>query len=82
MPCSRARWRRLWRQQIQDYLIATVQNVRTLIRHGQGGGSVQSAQCVKGVLVSFRTAQGLHIDRKGVDIGTSNASIEMVFHLN
>jgi transposase len=29
---KRARWRRLWRQQIQDYLIATVQNVRILLR--------------------------------------------------
>jgi len=27
-----ARWRRLWRQQIQDFLIATVQNIRTLVR--------------------------------------------------
>jgi len=31
---KRARWRRLWRQQIQDYMIAAVQNVRILIRHG------------------------------------------------
>jgi hypothetical protein len=31
---KRARWRRLWRQQIQDYLIAVVQNIRILIRHG------------------------------------------------
>ncbi len=31
---KRARWRRLWRQQIQDYLIATVQNVRILLRNG------------------------------------------------
>lgn len=31
---KRARWRRLWRQNIQDYLIAAVQNIRTLIRHG------------------------------------------------
>ncbi len=30
---KRSRWRRLWRQQIQDYLIAAVQNVRILIRH-------------------------------------------------
>ena len=30
---KRARWRRLWRQQIQDYLIATVQNIRILMRH-------------------------------------------------
>ena len=31
---KRARWRRLWRQQIQDWLIATVQNLRILIRRG------------------------------------------------
>ena len=31
---KRARWRRLWRQQIQDYLIATVQNLRLLLRQG------------------------------------------------
>jgi transposase len=30
---KRARWRRLWRQQIQDYLIATIQNIRLMIRH-------------------------------------------------
>ncbi len=30
---KRARWRRLWRQRIQDLLIATVQNLRILIRH-------------------------------------------------
>jgi len=29
---KRARWRRLWRQQIQDFLIATVQNVKKIIR--------------------------------------------------
>jgi len=28
---KRARWRRLWRQQIQDYLIAAVQNIRILL---------------------------------------------------
>jgi transposase len=28
---KRARWRRLWRQQIQDYLIASIQNVRILL---------------------------------------------------
>jgi len=31
---KRARWRRLRRHQIQDYMIAAVQNVRILIRHG------------------------------------------------
>ncbi len=29
---KRARWRRLWRQQIQDWLIATVQNVKILLK--------------------------------------------------
>jgi hypothetical protein len=30
---KRARWRGLWRQAIQDLLIATVQNLRKLIRY-------------------------------------------------
>jgi len=30
---KRARWRRLWRQQIQDYLIASIQNMRILLAH-------------------------------------------------
>jgi len=29
---KRSRWRRLWRQQIQDWLIATVQNVKILLK--------------------------------------------------
>jgi len=39
---KRSRWRRLWRQQIQDWLIAAVQNVKLLLRAGakrvEGGG--------------------------------------------
>ena len=47
---KRSRWRRLWRQQIQDYLIAAVQNVRILIRHCDltpktVGQEVQTAVC-------------------------------------
>ncbi|MBN1834182.1 MAG: transposase [Deltaproteobacteria bacterium] len=30
---KRARWRRLWRMEIQDFLIAAVQNISILIRH-------------------------------------------------
>jgi transposase len=30
---KRARWRRLWRVQIQDWLIATIQNIKTLLKH-------------------------------------------------
>jgi IS5 family transposase len=29
----RARWRRLWRVQIQEYLTATIQNLMVLLRH-------------------------------------------------
>ena len=31
---KRARWRRLWRVQIQDYLIAVVQNIQVLLKEG------------------------------------------------
>src|SRR3989441_1890983 len=31
---KRSRWRRLWRQQIQDWLIAAIQNIRILLRKG------------------------------------------------
>ena len=40
---KRSRWRRLWRQRIQDWLIATVQNLKILIRSQrrvQGGEGV------------------------------------------
>jgi transposase len=32
---KRARWRRLWRQQIQDWLIAAVQNIRLILKHAE-----------------------------------------------
>jgi len=37
---KRSRWRRLWRQQIQDYLIAAIQNVRILLAHQNPKNSV------------------------------------------
>lgn len=40
---KRARWRRLWRQQIQDYLIATIQNVRILLRHSGSSRNAAAA---------------------------------------
>ena len=30
---KRSRWRRLWRQQIQDYMIAAIQNIKLLLKH-------------------------------------------------
>lgn len=35
--CKRSRWRRLWRQQIQDWLIAACQNLKLLIRAFRSG---------------------------------------------
>ncbi len=32
---DRARWRRLWRVQIQEYLIAAIQNIEVLLRLGE-----------------------------------------------
>lgn len=32
---KRSRWRRLWRQRIQDWLIAGIQNIRILLQHGR-----------------------------------------------
>ena len=41
---KRSRWRRLWRQQIQDYLIAAIQNIRILLsRPGQDASTDAAA---------------------------------------
>jgi len=40
---KRSRWRRLWRQQIQDYLIAAIQNVRILLAHQNPKNSAAAA---------------------------------------
>lgn len=47
---KRSRWRRLWRQQIQDWLIAAVQNVKLLLRAG-GKKAESGAAAVRGVLL-------------------------------
>lgn len=41
---KRARWRRLWRMEIQDFLIAAIQNIMVLIKHSKGKLSQSSAQ--------------------------------------
>ena len=41
---KRSRWRRLWRQQIQDYLIAAIQNIRILLsRAGKDAAGAAAA---------------------------------------
>ena len=46
---KRARWRRLWRQQIQDYLIAVIQNVRILLAHQNPKSSAAAAVDAAGI---------------------------------
>jgi transposase len=41
---KRARWRRLWRQQIQDWMIAAIQNIRILVQ--QTGRKLAAAAAV------------------------------------
>jgi transposase len=53
---KRARWRGLWRQAIQDLLIASVQNLRKLIKHlseSHPGAAYQLNQLLRGLLRSF-----------------------------
>ena len=49
---KRSRWRRLWRQQIQDLLIAAIQNIRILLRR-QGTNASAGTAALK--IVSIET---------------------------
>src|SRR5258706_1049781 len=49
---KRSRWRRLWRQQIQDWLIATVQNIKILLKASLRRASGAAANPVLEVLNS------------------------------
>ena len=49
---KRARWRRLWRQEIQDWLIAGIQNIRILLKAFRQRGSAASSI----VVVDFKPA--------------------------
>ena len=48
---DRARWRRLWRVKIQEYLIAAVQNIEVLLRYGE--------QPKKSLLVKVNQVKGV-----------------------
>ena len=68
---KRSRWRRLWRQQIQDYLIAAIQNIRILLsrtgrKPAEAGQLLSlSAEC-GGFLVSADQIALLRIGRPKV----------------
>lgn len=40
---DRARWRGLWRMQIQEYLVCAVQNIQVFIKHMPGPKSIAAA---------------------------------------
>jgi len=50
---KRSRWRGLWRTSIQDYLIAAVQNINILIRHGYKGKKAVGGRGKEGLVPSF-----------------------------
>lgn len=67
---KRARWRRLWRQQIQDWLIAAAQNIKLLLKaapHRASGAAVNPVLglCLPGVSrlaeFAFPRAQWSHV---------------------
>jgi transposase len=51
---KRSRWRRLWRQNIQDYMIAAIQNIRILISNVGGKGLARAV--IQSQIRSFSTA--------------------------
>ena len=56
---DRARWRRLWRVQIQQYMIAAIQNIEVLLRYGK--------QPKKGLLVRLKQViQGIKQPLSGI----------------
>ncbi|MCJ7538853.1 MAG: IS1182 family transposase, partial [Desulfobacterales bacterium] len=44
---QRARWRRLWRVQIQEYLTATIQNIMVLVRNVKEQGKAAAARLLQ-----------------------------------
>lgn len=58
---KRSRWRGLWRQRIQDLLIATVQNLRLLVSHGRRRAvSAQAARALSASALAWGGAVVFH----------------------
>ncbi len=64
---KRSRWRRLWRPEIQDWLIAAVQNVKTLLRAG-GEGIESGAAAVRAAVGRLIWDGGLCVSRRGTTL--------------
>jgi transposase len=69
---KRSRWRRLWRQEIQDWLIAAVQNVKLLVRAG-GKRSESGAAAGREAFFSFARLQ----DRLGSALGRVRSPLRL-----
>lgn len=55
---KRARWRRLWRQQIQDWLIAACQNIKLLVRYARltpAGAGILGSASTRATFTAFRS---------------------------
>lgn len=50
---KRSRWRRLWRQQIQDFLIGTIQNVKIMMKHTERRLTASSGRVLRQAEVPF-----------------------------
>jgi transposase len=58
---KRARWRRLWRVEIQDFLIAATQNITVLITHSQEKISKSNAQRGQAMCAQRATWEGISL---------------------
>ena len=56
---QRARWRRLWRVQIQEYLTATIQNIMTLLRNVKEQGKAALASSASRSVEAENTSRGI-----------------------
>jgi len=57
---KRARWRRLWRMEIQDYLIAAIQNIKVLINQQKHRLSKSNViECRRPILLSLNRLENL-----------------------
>jgi transposase len=78
---DRARWRRLWRVEIQEYLIAAIQNIEVLLRYGEQPKKsllVKVNQVKRGIKGVIQPILGLIKDLRGITNGTMSLDLVRV----
>ena len=79
---KRARWRRLWRMEIQDFLIAAVQNIRILIKHvGTSVANVAKASVAYSQILFTRVYASL-VSLFGLNFIWSNKKSEELYPMS